>query len=53
MKKLNIRHYMLEFLVFMAVLSEYCYITTKDKYQKLYVSLICTFTSLTVTDTIE
>ena len=52
-KEFNSRPSMLDFPLFVAIPSEDYYLSTKDKYQKFYVSSYCILTSLTVTDTIE
>ena len=46
------RHSMLDFPLFMAVPSADYYLSTKDRWQTLYVSSSCILKSLTVTDTI-
>ena len=49
----NSIHSMLDFLLCMAVTSEYCALPMNYIYQKLYVISSSIFTSLTITDTIE
>ena len=52
-KEFNNRQYMLTLPIFMSVTSADYYLSTEDKYKTFYVSSSCTFTLLTVNDTIE